>query len=499
MAQEAIRSRGRPTNYRQDRGGVVSEYGPFYGVVMNNIDPARMGRIQVYIEAFSDGEMNDDTKWTWVRYLPQFYGYTPAAGPTAGEGDFTSNPHSYGMWFTPPDVGITVVCIFVNGDRTKGYYLGTVVDDGLLHMVPAIGAESNYLPGNPNQEAYFANSALMPVTEVNADNPRLDSAAQYFLADKPIHSVIASTLFQQGLAQDVERGPIQSSAQRESPSSVFGFSSPGVPIYQGGLKPQDIKQKLNAGAVTPNDLKVIGRMGGHSLVMDDGDIDGRNQLLRLRTAKGHQITMNDTGNFFYIIHANGQTWIELGAEGTVDIYSSNSVNVRTQGDINLHADRDINMYAGRDIKMKAKQDIVSEADRDHKITAQNDLTMWSKATIGVKADGTLAIQSAEGSWLGGSALKFTAGGIDFNGPAAPAVASPEPLVKTQFDDSRFSSSTGWNKETDALESIVTRAPAHEPYSYHNLGVNVKVEFEPGQPAPPPAAPPIPAGVEISRN
>ena len=142
MVQEAIRSKGRPTNYKQDRGGVVSEYGPFHGVVMNNIDPARMGRVQVYIEAFSDSEMQDDSKWTWVRYLPQFYGYTPSVGSDATEGDFTSNPHSYGMWFTPPDVGITVVCVFVNGDRSKGYYLGSVVDEGLIHMVPAIGAGS---------------------------------------------------------------------------------------------------------------------------------------------------------------------------------------------------------------------------------------------------------------------------------------------------------------------------------------------------------------------
>ena len=499
MAQEAIRSRGRPTNYKQDRGGVVSEYGPFHGRVMNNIDPARMGRIQVYIDAFSDGEMQDDTQWTWVRYLPQFYGYTPAQGASVGEGEFTSNPHSYGMWFTPPDIGITVLCVFVNGDRSKGYYLGSVVDDGLIHMLPAIGAESNYLAGNPNQEAYFAKAALQPVTEINADNARLDNAARYFDQAKPIHSVIASTLFQQGLARDTERGPIRSSAQRESPSSVFGFSSPGRAIYQGGLKPNDIKTKLNSGTVKPGDLKVIGRMGGHSLVMDDGDIDGRNQMLRLRTAKGHQITMNDTGNFFYIIHANGQTWIELGAEGTVDIYSTNSVNVRTQGDINLHADRDINMYAGRDIKMKAAQDIITEADRDHRITAQNDLRLWSKATIGVRADGTLAIQSADGSWLGGSALKFTAGGIDLNGPAAPEVTQPESLVKTKLDDSKFSSLKGWEKVTDGLESIVTRAPAHEPFSYHNLGVDVKIEFEPGTPAPPPGAPPIPAGVNITRN
>jgi hypothetical protein len=499
MAQEAVRSRGRPTNFKQDRGGVVSEYGPFYGVVMNNIDKARMGRIQVYIEAFADGNPQDDNKWTTVRYLPQFYGHTPANGPTATAGDFTSNPHAYGMWFTPPDVGITVLCVFVNGDRTKGYYLGSVVDEGLIHMLPAIGAENNYLPGNPNQEAYFASAALQPVTEINTGNERLDNASEYFDQAKPIHSVIASTLFQQGLARDTERGPIRSTAQRESPSSVFGVSSPGRAIYQGGLKPENIRQKLNSGEVKPGELKVIGRMGGHSLVMDDGDIDGRNQLLRLRTAKGHQITMNDTGNFFYIIHANGQTWIELGAEGTIDLYSTNSVNVRTQGDINLHADRDINMYAGRDIKMKAAQDIISEADRDHRITAQNDLRMWSKATIGVKADGTLAVQSANGSWLGGSALKFTAGGIDLNGPAAPEVTAPEPLIRTKMDDSKFNSLKGWQKVPDGLESIVTRAPAHEPYSYHNLGVDVKIEFEPGTPAPPPGAPPIPSGVNITRN
>ena len=249
MAQEAVRSRGRPTNYKQDRGGVISEYGPFSGVVMNNIDKARLGRLQVYIKAFADGDMQDDSKWVTVRYLPQFYGHTPVTGPGTGDGEFTSNPHSYGMWFIPPDVGITVVCVFVNGDRSNGYYLGSVINEGLIHMLPAIGAESNYLAGNPNQEAYFASAALQPVTEINANNPRLDNAGEYYNQAKPIHSVIASTLFQQGLARDTERGPIRSSAQRESPSSVFGVSSPGRAIYQGGLKPNDIKTKLNSGTV----------------------------------------------------------------------------------------------------------------------------------------------------------------------------------------------------------------------------------------------------------
>jgi hypothetical protein len=42
--------------------------------------------------------------------------------------------------------------------------------------------------------------------------------------------------------------------------------------------------KLNAGEIKPGDAQVIGRVGGHSLVMDDGDLEGNNALLRLRTS-----------------------------------------------------------------------------------------------------------------------------------------------------------------------------------------------------------------------
>jgi hypothetical protein len=231
--------------------------------------------------------------------------------------------------------------------------------------------------------------------------------------------------------------------------------------------------------------------------MDDGDIDGDNALFRLRTAKGHQITMNDSGNFLYIIHANGQTWIELGVEGTVDIFSTNSVNVRTQGEINLHADKDINMFAGGNINMKATKNITIEAVVNFTASAQAGLTLYSKAAVGIKADGTLAIQSAGGSWAGGDSLVFSGGGIDLNGPAAASVAAPTALKTTKLDTVKFNSSKGWEKVAGGLESIVTRAPTHEPYPYHNAGTDSKTSMEPGQPTPPPGASPVPAGVEIT--
>ena len=491
------RSRGRPSSYKQDRGGAPAEYGPFFGKVKNNIDPTRSGRLQVYIEAFADATEDDNTKWITVNYMPPFYGATPP-NKTAkvGAGEFPNNQNSYGMWFTPPDLGVTVICVFVDGDRNKGFYIGVVPENGVNHMIPAIGAESNYVPGNPNQEAYFVNAALMPVTEINTNNETLNNAGRFFDAKKPVQSVVAAALFQQGLTDDTERGPIRSSAQRESPSACFGISTPGTAIYQGGLKPADLRAKLNSGEVKPAELAVIGRMGGHTLVMDDGDIDGNNQLFRLRSAKGHQVMMNDTGNFIYIAHANGQTWIELGVEGTVDIYSSNSVNVRSQGDINLHADRDITMWAGRDIRMHAEQDMILEATRNAAISAQADFKLYSKATLYVKADGTMGIQSASGTWNAGNQFTVTAGGIDLNGPAAPAVPAPQPIAKVKLDTVKFSTNKGWVKDTGNLETICNRVPTHEPWPYHNLGVNVKIEYEPGQPTPPPAAPPIPAGVTV---
>jgi hypothetical protein len=503
MATEVQRSRGRPTNYKFDRGGVPAEFGPFYGIVKNTTDSIRSGRIQVYIDAFSNGNENDSDKWITVSYMPQFFGSTPYNPAKTGLGSYIDgNSNSYGMWFTPPDVGITVLCVFVNGDRSQGFYIGTAPDQSIGHMVPAIGAApvaTQAVPENENQAAYFNGASQLPVVEINTNNIALEENSRFFDAPKPVQSVVAETMFRQGLIKDSERGPISSSSQRESPSAVFGVSTPGPAVYKGGMQLGEIQKKVQAGELKPKDLNVIGRVGGHSIVMDDGDTDGNTRLLRFRTTAGHQITMSDSGDFFYITHANGLAWFELGAQGTLDVYATNSINLRTRGDINLHADRDINMYAGGSIKAKAVENITLESDAGVTVIAQENLTLYSKSYIGIKSDGSLALQSATGGWDGGSALKFTGGAIDFNGPAADSVSAPNNLTTTILDDTTFSSATGWTVETDGLTSIVTRAPTHEPYPYHNKGVDIEIPLEQGQPPPSPGAVPVPAGFEFTRK
>jgi hypothetical protein len=499
MVDNIQRSRGRPDNYKLDRGGVPADGGPFLGLVMNNVDPTRSGSLWVYIETFGSGNIQDETKWIKVRYMPSFFGSTPlpnSAGTTDTVGTYPGNQNSYGMWFTPPDIGVTVMCVFVNGRKDQGFYIGVVPEEGLGHMVPGLAASSNFDTENKNQAAYSKGAGRLPVTEINVLNDKIFNNPKFYDQKKPVQSYIAGVLFQQGLLKDPERGTIGSSSQRESPSSVFGVSTPGRAVYQGGMKPDDIQQRVNAGDVRPNQAQVIGRVGGHSLVMDDGDIRGTNQMMRLRTTNGHQITMSDSGNFLYITHANGQTWIELGAAGTVDVFSTNSINLRSQGDINLHADRDINMYAGRTFKAKSEKTMQLESITDIVMDAQTNITLYSKATIGVKSDGTLTLNSAGGSWGAGSDLRLQAGGIDLNGPAADRVTTPNPITKTLLDDTSFSTSTGWIVKSQALTSIVSRAPTHEPYPYHNLGVDAKLKFEQGKPTPPPGAPPVPAGVVV---
>jgi hypothetical protein len=499
MALNTERSKGRAQNFENTRGGTAADSGPFVGVVMNNVDPSRSGRLQVFIEQYSTGDASIAETWRWVSYLPPFYGTTQASSADSGSGTFPGNQQSYGMWFTPPDLGTRVFCFFVNGDPDQGYYVGCVPYPGLNRMIPGLGSvpAGQYITQNNTQTEYFANAAQLPVTEINSNNSGIDNNPRFFDLPKPVHSYQAAIFFQQGLINDIERGPIGSSAQRESPSSVYGISTPGQPIYQGGLDPNTIRSKIQSGEVSPQDVRVIGRQGGHTLVMDDGDLEGKNDLVRLRSAKGHQITMSDSGDFFYITHSNGQTWIELGAEGTVDVFSTNSVNIRTQGDINFHADRDVNMYAGRNFNVSSGQTTNIGSTAVLNLASEGTLTAYGAARVGIRSDAALNLKSLTGGWKSTGALTLSGLPILLNSGSAGDVKVPKLFSKTILDDTKFNYSKGWQVNPDGINSIVTRAPTHEPYPYHNQGTDAPSSVAvAGQPAPPPAAIPVPENWQI---
>lgn len=493
MSENYQKNRGRPKSYQFDRGGAPTEFGPYIGIVRNNVDPTRSGRVQVYIEAFAGPDQTDSTLWRTVSYASPFFGITPNTSSDTGAGTFVGNRHSYGMWFTPPDIGTRVLCVFPEGKPDEGFYIGCIVESGLSHMVPAVGATTEFITEGDGQSQFFGNSAQLPGVEVNDSDPDIFENPRFFDQPRPIHASQATVFFQQGLIDDPIRGPIRSSSQRESPSRVYGVSTPGRPIYQGGYDDTELKTKLEKNEIKLQDVSVLARRGGHSFVMDDGDINGSDNLVRIRTAKGHQITMSDNGDCFYISHANGQTWIELGKEGTVDIFSTNSVNVRTQGTINLHADKDININAGGSIIMKAKDKIQTQAT-DIETKAFENLYFHCDSEISVRSDGTLALEAkASASVNGGGQLDLNAGSVGLNSRGSLSTNEIDKLVENEFPDVFFDKTSGWSS-TKTVTSVATRVTTHEPYAAHNLGVDVDVNLT-NEPAD---AQTTPAGWDVAR-
>jgi hypothetical protein len=86
--------------------------------------------------------------------MSPFFGYTPNTSAKNDYGSYAGNPHSYGMWMTPPDLGTEVICIFINGDPNFGYYIGGIPKPGLNHMVPGIGAEDNVILNSEEAQSY---------------------------------------------------------------------------------------------------------------------------------------------------------------------------------------------------------------------------------------------------------------------------------------------------------------------------------------------------------
>ncbi len=220
--------------------------GIYLGKVTHNVDGHMNGRIRVFIkklQTYNAEKGNYDVSWT-----SPFVGSTNLDyGPNTTSASDTGR--SYGMWTPPPEVGNLVLVAFADGNPKYGYIISNVLPNF-----------QNYsLPGNPRGLNHGEDGGVLPAMEPNPNNT--DKKV------RPVEVEQAKRLTQQGTINDEYLGPGDSGARRESPSEVFGISTPGPK-----LDPES-KQRLS----------------GHSFVMDD-HLDSR--MIRLRTGRGMQIVMN---------------------------------------------------------------------------------------------------------------------------------------------------------------------------------------------------------------
>lgn len=472
MAENVTKTRGPLKSGSPKAGGGVTYDHPVIGIVKDNIDPTRSGRIRVQIEGATNNQSNEGGQWVSVQYLSTYFGMVKPTAGQSGEGDYVGNPSAYGQWQSPPDIGTKVLCIFAEGDPNRGFYVGCVIEPEALQMIPAIGS-SDTVVANEGEAVGLAGAPRLPVTSINTNNKSIADSNNYLDAAKPVHSYTASIMSQQGIIRDPIRGPISSSASREAVSRVgWGVATPGRPIMEGGYDDANLPENLDAKNTAQ--LQVTARRGGHSIVMDDGDMIGRDQLIRIRTALGHQIMMSDDGQTLMILHSNGQSYIELGKEGTVDIFSTNSFNVRTQGDINFHADQHINFHASENMNIQAKN-LHINTEEDFKMRSGKNLQLYSVEDFTVRSLGAAAIKSDGQASLASSSLTFINGlKVNLNTGKSSVKPKKVPIITliTQAD-TLHDEQKGFIAAPGKLLTVTSRTPAHYPWSAAGQGVDVK--------------------------
>ena len=397
--------------------------GPYIGIVKGNKDPARMGRLSVLISSITRTHNPHEHQLITCEYLSPFYGAKPDKYNIPHSRDHAGSQHSYGFWGVPPDLETRVLVIFAEGKTNQAYWIGCIQDPYTNHMVPGIASSENTFDkttgldtNNPNEMKNASVDKKSTYGSTNVPSGELNRSAAGALMNnnydsnaKPIHP-FADILVKQGLSADDIRGNTTSSARRESPSQVFGISTPG--------RKDTTTTKVPVGTKDSGATDYVTRGVGHTFVMDDGDLAGDNQLTRLRTASGHQLLMHDTEGVVYLANGSGEAFIEMTAEGKIHIYSAESLSLRTGGNFNVHSDADIQFHATNDIKFTAENNLNLNAEKYVHVIGDSGILSSSQSGA-IKNYGKKGISSyTAGQQLHGASGEFHLQGskVHFNKP-----------------------------------------------------------------------------------
>lgn len=355
-----------PTNNDkfQPMGRTTSLFGVFVGFVKDAQDVQMNGRLRVWIPEFGSSP-EDPGGWIIVNYCSPFAGATNIE--TISKSDvqsFEGTQTSYGMWMVPPDINNQVLVMFINGDASRGIWIGSLFNQYMNHMIPGMAADKNnwQYPGKD-----------VPVAEYNKWDTRVTNPNT---ATSPVEKTKFQGVGNQGLITDQGRGITTSSARRESPSNVFGILTPG-PAIDDTVPAEDIRRK-----------------GGSSFIMDDGT---GSEYVQFTTKSGAQVRLDETNGFVYLINRDGTAWVQMDQQGNVDIFGATNVSMRAQKDINLRADRNINIEAGQNVFIKAAKDTVQTTTSFtydvNNVPKPSTIPYWKYVGEGAGQGGNVVIQA----------------------------------------------------------------------------------------------------------
>jgi hypothetical protein len=114
------------SGFEQRRKTPPPSAGPFLAEVTNHLDPTYMGSLEVALYKGLASNIKEKGETYVVRYCSPFAGNTSVRYEGTNSSDFNDVQKSYGWWAVPPDVGTTVMVIFIDGDPNQGYWFGCI-------------------------------------------------------------------------------------------------------------------------------------------------------------------------------------------------------------------------------------------------------------------------------------------------------------------------------------------------------------------------------------
>ena len=337
------------------------------GIVLETSDPQQMGRVKVWCPAI-DG----DLRYVNIENLPWAIYLSPLAGqtrdyPGGSSGAPTAGLASYGFWAIPK-LGAQVIIALLYGDTNRRFYLGSYFGDHGNRSLPQ-GRNRPDLAKGPLSDTF-----------------------------DPIEPATTNLNAQFGGNLDVSEAKTRGAYERQAGQDKD--VKDGTEGYQKGVVESGLDSQMYC-LTTP---------GRHAIIFQDNPTTSR---VRLKTAEGHQVILDDANERIYVSTAAGNSWIEMDKDGHVHLYGAASVSVSAGEDMNFSANGKINFSAGGDVNIAAGGAL--------KGTACDGLHLMGQ-TVNIEASATFDILAAAKLTLTGSA-------INLNGPPAqPAECADSPAI-----------------------------------------------------------------------
>lgn len=478
------------TIYQNDAKPTDGIFGVTIGYVVNTNDPMQLGRVQIICPKLGESMKTplDDVPWAIQS--------SPLAGisnvGTRGPGiDQIDGTVAYGFWGTPV-VGTQVLITFVDGNPNYRVYLGCLHEMFLTHTLPngrwmfddhpaldeKVGGAVPFGPYASNEKLIQPLANNLKLAFGTTTNYEWQTrAADYQASAVDISHLDGS---RSNVADDKD-------VDHKGWNSQQGYQTNRHNIKEGNLD---------------NSVYSWTSPGFHSISMDDRQ---ENCRMRLRTAAGHQIIMDDTNERIYICTAKGNNWIEMDQAGNIEMFTTGKIAARSNGDINFTSDstvrilgqKGIHLVSGGDVRIESVKDThiktgkdfdVSVAsnhnlevsgDKKEKVTGTthiirnetnikaSEINLQTTGNLNIKTGGNikltasgnlnilsqsnLRLKAAGVNILGESYIALTSSAITTNGRPAQPAEEAQDVNPTVADQAK---AAFWTN----------RVPSHEPYA-----------------------------------